>query len=104
MVTNDLFEESPVASSTPMAARIQTRSVVTNTLVASAPVGTPRLDAGNVSHNSDFFPLPQTVLSPVNIDALHFYLSQHPDHSLVSYVVNGFREGFDIGFVGHSSA
>lgn len=38
--------------------------------------------------------------SPVNIPRLAQHLSYHPDQSLVKYLIDGFRFGFDIGFSG----
>ena len=50
---------------------------------------------------TDFFnPVPENVFSPVNVDRLEFYLDAHPDRDLVSYIITGFRFGFDIGFQG----
>ena len=45
-------------------------------------------------------PLPEGVCTPVNVHRLEYYLSNHPNRQLVSYILHGFRHGFDIGFVG----
>ena len=48
----------------------------------------------------DFNPLPSGIFSPVRVDKLEFYLVHHPDRQFVKFVVDGFRFGFDIGFIG----
>ena len=47
-----------------------------------------------------FVPLPLSVSSSVNVDRLAQLLISHPDQDSVTYVVDGFRFGFDIGFQG----
>ena len=36
----------------------------------------------------------------MNVERLAFLLRDHPDPDIVSYVISGFSEGFDIGFTG----
>ena len=80
-------------------------NVVSSTFVPFATTGIPPRIARNNSLRSDVFcPLPLLAASPINIDILDNLLSGHPDRSLVSYVVEGFRFGFDIGFEGSLSA
>ena len=50
--------------------------------------------------SSCFNPLPCGVISPINIDILRLFLSDHPDQSLVKFLLNGFTHGFDIGYRG----
>ena len=49
---------------------------------------------------SAFQPLPEGVHSSVNIDLLAKLLANHPRQDLVAYVLEGFRNGFDIGYRG----
>ena len=44
------------------------------------------------------------MLSHVNIDLLSHCLSGYPDKSLADFVLNGLRNGFDIGFEGVAEA
>ena len=79
---------------------VSTETVVSRTPVASALGSTPPQNARNECL-VDFFPLPETIVTPVNIDLLEFYLTEHPNRRLVNYIVQGFKLGFDIGFVGN---
>ena len=73
------------------------------------PVHSPSVN-NNTSHNVNslpidvhrhsFTPLPLEIGSPINIDILRGYLTHHPNHTLVQYVIQGFTYGFDIGFSG----
>ena len=40
------------------------------------------------------------MVSPINVRLLEFYLQRHPSRSVVSYVIEGFLKGFDLGFSG----
>ncbi len=40
------------------------------------------------------------IVSPVKVDALAELLQPHPDRELVEFLLNGFREGFDVLFTG----
>ena len=60
----------------------------------------PRDARNDMTPESVFSPLPSSVVSPINVDRLEALLSAHPDRELVSFVISGFRHGFDIGFVG----
>ena len=42
----------------------------------------------------------EKVSSPVNVQRLATALLDHPDHSLVNFLLNGFTQGFDIGYRG----
>ena len=80
---------------------VSTETVISCTPVASALGSTPPQNARNECL-VDFFPLPETIVTPVNIDLLEFYLTEHPNRRLVNYIVQGFKLGlFDIGFVGN---
>ena len=54
----------------------------------------------NIYHNSsvnvNYHPLPDSAVTPINISNFKNCLNNHPD--LVSYLVNGLSNGFDIGF------
>ena len=76
-------------------------SVDLNTSAMFALAITWPLDAQDNSHPSDsFVPVPTIVLSPIRVDQLELYLTDHPDRDLVSFILDGFRFGFDIGFRG----
>ena len=47
------------------------------------------------SHLSSLSPKP-----PINVDLLEFYLLNHPDRSFVSFLCDGLRYGFKIGYDG----
>lgn len=51
----------------------------------------------------NFCPIPTGVVTPINIEVLGQLLHHHPDQETVSYVLSGFRHGFDIGYVGVAS-
>ena len=38
--------------------------------------------------------------TPINVDLLEFYLLNHPDRSFVSFLCDGLRHGFKIGYDG----
>ena len=52
------------------------------------------------SLDANFNPLPLTVVSPINVDVLEFFLQNYPCPSTAQYLITGFRYGFDIGFRG----
>ena len=82
---------------------VPTETVVSRTSAAFvlAPI-LPQSARNNF--NVDFSPLPSGIISPVNVNLLQHVLSTHPHRRLVDYVLNGFRFGFDIGFVGDISS
>ena len=47
-----------------------------------------------------FVPFPHSVCSPVRVDALSHFLELYPFPEIRDYLINGFRNGFDIGFRG----
>ena len=47
-----------------------------------------------------FNPLPQNIINYVNIEHFSRLVMGHPDRTLVNYVINGLKVGFDIGFKG----
>ena len=79
------------------------QGVATRTSAGSASVPTLSLSARSVALG-EARPLPLSVVSPINIGALRFYLRDHPCRRTVDFVLNGFGVGFDIGFVGLVSA
>ena len=47
-----------------------------------------------------FNPLPVRIQTPINVDVLARYLDYYPCQGTRDYLVEGFRNGFDIGFRG----
>ena len=80
-------------------------SAVLSTCTVSAQADTPPLSARDgIDSPGLFCPLPCGIISPVNVDCLEHFLSHHPNRPLVSFVLRGFRAGFDIGFFGNISS
>ena len=50
-----------------------------------------------------FRPLPPTVSTPIFVDRLSTCLRDFPDQDLANFILNGFTQGFDIGFRGEFS-
>ena len=46
----------------------------------------------------EFFPLPNKVSTPVNIEILQEFLIDHPDRVFVEFILKGFKEDFRIGY------
>ena len=51
-----------------------------------------------------FNPIPVSKACKININLFEYLLQKHPDQNLVKYIVNGLRNGFNIGFTGEFSA
>ena len=51
-----------------------------------------------------FLPLPAAKPCNINIELFEQLLESHPNRFLVNYIVDGLRNGFDIGFQGQPSA
>ena len=51
-----------------------------------------------------FCPIPTSKSCNININLFEKLLESHPNRYLVSYIVDGLRNGFDIGFTGNPSA
>ena len=49
---------------------------------------------------SSFCPLPDHVISPINVATLNRFLTNHPDRLLVNFLLDGFTNGFSIGYHG----
>ena len=47
-----------------------------------------------------FYPLPKQIISPIRVEVLSQYTMEHPDRELVNFLINGFKDGFDIMYVG----
>ena len=47
---------------------------------------------------SNFNPLPETAVTPINITNFQHCLTTHPDQNLVNYLINGLSNGFNIGY------
>eukprot|EP00111_Clytia_hemisphaerica_P017398 TCONS_00051449-protein len=45
-------------------------------------------------------PLPESIITPVNIENFSSALQYHPDQELCRYLINGLQNGFHIGFEG----
>ena len=52
------------------------------------------------SLNANFNPLPNSILTPINVDFLRSCLTNHPDRELVDFLLQGFSQEFDIGYCG----
>ena len=79
-----------------------TQEAVRNPVVGF-PTGAIGVSNSTLDRNAlitEFNSLPSGIRSPINIERLEYYLRDHPDRNVVNYVVNGFRNGFDIGFQG----
>ena len=75
------------------------------TLVDSAPLCMlPLRNAQSITMDLDlkslFNPIPTTISTLVKVNLLHHELRNHPDQSLVSYLLEGSTNGFDIGYTG----
>ena len=53
------------------------------------------------SRSTDFTSACPAVHTPLSVSRFESLLRNHPDSSLASYVINGLRCGFDIGFTGN---
>ena len=47
-----------------------------------------------------FNPIPTTISTPVSVHLLRHELRNHPNQSLVAYLLDGFTNGFNIGYTG----
>ena len=83
-----------VGTSTPTAFA---RTCVVHKPTCVAPVGglTPSATAPSATR-----PGFELVSSPVNVPRLAAALFNHPDRSLVNFLLNGFTYGFDLGYLG----
>ena len=50
--------------------------------------------------NNNFYPLPNFVVTPINVNKLSEYLVNHPDINFVNFLIDGFSNGFSIGYNG----
>ena len=104
MLTGGRVDGAHASISTVMDTVIPTSAVLT-TCAVSAQADTPPLSARDgIDPPGLFCPLPCGIVSPVNVDRLEHFLSNHPNRPLVSFVLRGFRAGFDIGFFGNISS
>ena len=53
-----------------------------------------------LNHSGPFCRLPDSILSPVNVNILNSWLSFYPDQVSRQFLIHGFSFGFDIGFSG----
>jgi hypothetical protein len=60
-------------------------------------------DTTNIEAKAPFNPLPTSKPCNINIDLFEFLLESHPNRFLVDYIVDGLRNGFDIGFQGEAT-
>ena len=52
------------------------------------------------NNNNNFYPLPNCVVTPINVNKLSEYLVNHPDINFVNFLIDGFSNGFSIGYDG----
>ena len=50
------------------------------------------------NNNNNFYPLPNCVVTPINVNKLSEYLVNHPDINFVNFLIDGFSNGFSIGY------
>ena len=59
---------------------------------------------GETPTNSNFYSLPVHVVSPINVLVLCKYLTSHPDRNFVNFLLDGFTNGFSVGYQGPLTA
>ena len=64
----------------------------------------PVLANGETPTNSNFYSLPVHVVSPINVLVLCKYLTGHPDQNFVNFLLDGFTNGFSVGYQGPLTA
>ena len=47
----------------------------------------------HVPSNNNFCPLPNCVVTPINVNTLSAFLVNHPDINLVNFLIYGFSNG-----------
>ena len=73
------------------------------TASTSAPSQHPQTLSQSLDPKPAFRPIPSSKPCNVNIELFEQLLSSHPDPDLVSYIIDGLKHGFDIGFTGSFS-
>ena len=114
-----LFSQSPYRFSTRNQQSAPDHTISTSSVAATnqiAPILTPascvmalmarhsaQIDqnASNSFSTFEFNPLPDTVNTPININNLAEALTNYPNRNLANYLINGFKNGFDIGYSGN---
>ena len=64
----------------------------------------PPISSPSPAPEKPFCPIPAAKPCNINIDLFENLLESHPNQFLVTYIVDGLRNGFDIGFTGQFSA
>ena len=59
---------------------------------------------GETPTNSNFYSLPVHVVSPFNVLVLCKYLTSHRDRNFVNFLLDGFTNGFSVGYQGPLTA
>ena len=59
---------------------------------------------GETPTNSNFYSLPVHVVAPINVLVLCKYLTVHPDRNFVNFLLDGFTNGFSVGYQGPLTA
>ena len=72
-------------------------TLVDSALLCTLPLRTAQPIETDLDLKSLFNPIPTTISTSVNVNLLHHELRNHPNQSLVSYLLEGFTNGFDIG-------
>ena len=49
---------------------------------------------------NNFTPLPVNIITPINVNFLRACLLNHPNRTFVNFLLDGFTNGFDIGYTG----
>lgn len=62
--------------------------------------------AGNayLNQSSVFYAIPDSIITPINVDLLSRWLASYPNQAATQFLINGFQHGFDIGFSGLNQA
>ena len=55
------------------------------------------------SHVTGFQPIPSTFLTPIDVSKLSYFLRSYQNIALARYLIDGFTNGFDIGYRGPST-
>ena len=63
----------------------------------------PTLFPSNTEATAPFNPMPTFKPCNINIDLFENLLQSHPNRFLVNYIIDGLRNGFDIGFSGDAT-
>ena len=71
-----------------------------NAGIVSETIHNPAVPQDEEASINNFNPLPNSVVSPINVDRLRAFLTNHPDTNLANFLIDGFCNGFSIGYNG----